>query len=219
MALQAKIPIISTPQIASYDFTELASGLGYVLFYGTVSTPVGVKTYNLMTNQLEPGNSAYANSEDHERSSNLRSASPPETITKTFTTSQFNSTKIVDGTAIVNFTVDTGTGATNQMPATGMDVSILKNSTTLVTTNVGVQLSGNGVAATYNLTMDVPQTIFKKGDTLAVKTSVALIDTQSVYFEHDPLNRDRGATGNRMALTATTNPTAFRVYIPFKILQ
>lgn len=196
--------------IASYDYTDIADGSGIQLLYAFSSRPAGTLTYHLGKTALEPGNSNPALCTTHERRFKFNEDSV------TFTTNTFNLPRVLKGKAFVNFTLDP-TGAWGTTDA--ITITILKNTTTLATTTCEVSVASTAVS--FNLSMDIAKTIIKKGDTISLKFAAASGGTQ-IYLEHDPINRDVEAytdsgSASHLAITAANNPTACRLYLPFRI--
>jgi hypothetical protein len=195
--------------IASYSFTDIADGTGVVTFYAFSSTVAGTYNYFLGSSALDSGNVDPTTVNSHNRRFKLTNNNV------TFSLSAFNLPRIVRGTAFVTFTLATtdghgaGTGTIN--------VSILKNSSTLATTtctNVG-----NNTVKSYNISLNISETLFKKGDILKLKFDTT--DSQ-IYVMHDPLDRNITgyndlATNAVPAVTASENPTKCVVFIPFRI--
>ena len=200
--------------IASYDWTDIASGLGYVNFTCGTSSPAGTITYQLFKEAMEQGNSA-TDSLLHERYSVITN----DTYI-TFALSAFNLATVIRGKVFVTFTVSAANGGTGNMMPT---VQLLLNSTVLGTTT-GSEITLASEIKTWNLSFDVASVSAAPSDILYFKIKLTMQDAATVdhCIYHDSLNRDRAsftpvAHGIFPAVTASLNPTELIVKVPFRI--
>lgn len=197
---------------ANYDFSDISDGTGtqeYILF---TSSPLGTLTYHMGRRVLDPGYTDPTTVANHELRSVITSTG------KTFELQAFTMPQIVKGTAFVNFTLSTTSSVgPNHTPT----VTIYKNSTSIASTS-GAFLISTSTNKTYNLSLTIPRTMFKRGDQLKVKIECVSTGGQ-VFVQHDPLERDvtgytpTGAIGNHPAVTAATNTTKATAIIPYEL--
>src|SRR3990167_5483690 len=95
-SLPLNLPIVQSPSIASYDFTELSTGLGFETYYahGTKETTSAV------TYQLTPFSTIIW---PNQVSKSVTTAGAQASATIDFDTSTFNLPRTAKGTAVVNF--------------------------------------------------------------------------------------------------------------------
>lgn len=198
---------------ANYDFSDITDGTGTQEYYFFTSSPSGTLTYHLGKQVLNPGYTTPATVTNHEIRTYLQANTEP-----TFSLSAFNLTQVAKGTAFVNFTLaTTGTAGTSYAPL----VTIYKNSTSIGAASGGLFTDANSVK-TYNISVALTTTVFRKGDILKIKIS-APNSGGVAFLQHDPLDRDvtgytpAGGLGNHPAITAATNTTKCRAYIPYQL--
>lgn len=184
--------------VASYDYTDIAEGTGIIKLYGSDTGLSGSTTY-ILTEEAHY-------SDDIETAVNSGG-------TWTFNLSQFNLPKIIKGTAIVSFSVGFEPG-TSALFVTNVALQKVRGgtATTIGSANSEVISSAGGdVEHHYTLTIDVPQTQFKKGDNLRLLFTPDF-PAGSTYLAHDPMGRD----GSHVTI-ATATTTKLELYVPFKI--
>jgi len=201
--------------IASYDYTDIASGTGYSIFYG---------------GNLSDGTSAsgsYVLSNNVFYSENLTTEAVKDTTVWfhlfdiDFDSSPFNLPRVVQGKALLNVTL--GHSVTGG-PLAYMRLSgsrIIKydgtNETVLATFDSDVYgLGADAGSHVFAVDADIAQTTFKEGDILRLNVNA------SVYMDgaggetwgiaHDPAER----AGSVSYYTAT-DTTALKLHVPFKI--
>ena len=210
--LPINIPIPAESSVASYDWTEVASGEGYVTFDGFASVTSTATDYHMSNNVLGTGSQTYA-------------VDTSSTASIDFDTTPFNSPRYVQGNALIAFThaifaSAAGGGKTNAITVAvyhydGSTETSLGTATCEALTSVANQL----VKATRQFVIPLTPKHFKIGDILRIKVTVAWAGGEGNYvhaFCCDPLNRDITGLYSH-TLTASTNPTKFQVAIPFKI--
>ena len=158
--------------IASYNYEDIASGTGYVIFYGASVQTETTTSYILTTQQI------YSN--DIDTGAGTSFDLDFDVV--------FNRPQRLRGNLICTFNISSGGGAdayaivrVRKWNATDGETEIANAQSETKT------IAGNG-QATY--AVEVPITaiqLFKKGDTLRITTDVQ--GTAAVYFHHDPMNR------------------------------
>lgn len=211
---------------ASYDFNDIANGLGYIEFIGQTSTEAAATTWGLTSNPaLDPGELAVVLS--------LEAINPrwsvlmPHATTgsRSFTSTSFNLQRVIKGKVYVSFTIAT---SDNHDEATTLTATLYKNSTSIGSTTASVTGDPNQVS-TYCMSFNVNQTTIAKGDTIKITISGSSANANStdIMLYHDALNRDVDLLnppsvgglniGDYAAVTAATNPTEFILRVPFII--
>lgn len=203
--------------IPTYNWEDIAEGTGTVLFYGFTSTSGGQTTlnYNLGTSIINPGYTVPTTVTDHEYISSLSAVTA-----RTFSLSPFTQTRIIKGKAYINVTLTSTSSGTN--PNFYPVVAVYKNNTQIAYAS-GAATSGASTNRTYNLALSIPNTHYGVGDVLSITVSGSITGGGQLFMCHDPNNNNistyapAGAVGNIPNVTAATNPTTFKSYIPFKI--
>ena len=181
--------VSSEGAIASYNYTDIASGTGFVSYYGAAVATDGGTSYILTTNPIHSSTATETN---------------PTTIDGFSIT--FNKPQNIKGTLITDIPV-IFSGLGNTLYCT---ITVYKNST-----QIGTAISDTRTgAASYSyksfaVPITISQTHFKKGDTLKIK----LVFTKSggsFYLGYDPQNRTTGET-------LSNECTIMRYYVPFVI--
>tara|TARA_Y100001949_G_C15983468_1_gene329437 strand:- start:1682 stop:2335 length:654 start_codon:yes stop_codon:yes gene_type:complete len=184
-----------SPQLATYSYSEIASGSGIIQFYLYTATDDDTPTtINALTDQ----SSIYSN-EGSSASDGTRSTGPALLVTKNFDSSPFNMARRAEGTATVNITI----GARAVGGATGttlVDVTLYRWDGTTAT-QIGDKVRSTTVSGTSTTTygtralnFTIPSTIFPVGEMIRVKVEL-YVQTSSGssdafgYFLHDPANR------------------------------
>jgi len=213
MALQQKIPILPSPAIASYSYTDIDSGTGYVIYYGSkdYTESSGNFDYSLSNNVHY--------SQIIEEEVGISGASPTLKWDIDYDLSAFNTSKVVEGKAIFEAPILSKT----TVEWTGYIKFILRKvdgttsaETDLATAIVGDPSSGTGSNQLVPLAVgscDVPKTKFKVGDILRVTFQMYAYATPSPsegWIAHDPAGRQGGTR-------FTTQITTFRAHIPYRL--
>jgi hypothetical protein len=216
MAIEAVYRKYGEAAVASYDYVDVAAGLGYVEFKGFTSRPAGVLTYHLGKEVMEPGYTSGAVLVNNERRSFVCNNDTSGGIT--FETSAFNLPRLLKGRVYTNFTL---THISTSAQAVTPTISLYKNTTLLGTCSGAAVASGTPYHQTYNLSFDVASTNIKRGDVLKLTISGAAVAAAKTMVEHDPLNRDQASYTSAPdiypGITATQYPTELNCFIPFKI--
>ena len=188
--------------IANYDYVDISTGTGVVVFNGFYAGLSGATTYHKLTDQT-------IYSELNESAGTIGQGN----ATINFNLTAFNKPQLVRGTAIVRFSADNAGGAGHLW---WWDVNIQKVSASAVVTTIGaagstlVDTSAGNVDYSFVIPIVLTETNFKKGDNLRVQV-IGRGNADLCYLGHDPANRDS------THLTAATHPTKFEVLMPFKI--
>lgn len=213
MGYKRKYTKSSEGAIASYDFTELVSGLGYERYYAVASDQeaLGTQTYMLTNNS-----SIYTDASSISTSQTSQAAK-----TLNFDSSAFRIPRIVDGTAFVNFAfVNNDADVTNvtfsaqlfKVHSDGTTTTALSSakvvdydSNTPPGTALGANVKNNAL-----LFLALTRTKITIGEKIRLQIIIDLKDTgDNVTVYHDPLGRD--------FLSDTNYSTQMKVDIPFEI--
>ena len=211
--------------LINYDYVDLGEGTGIVQVYGfgsdqgrSATASGGVVLY-LDRNQIEAGEQAIVNPASgslYTRRTTIEGSGKPNE--RFFELSEFNLPKLVKGNMYVTFTwaiVETGGSSNVTAYAT---VKLYKNDTEIATADTSEfkTSASQTTIITSNVRIPVPLTRFKIGDILKVSFQTTVPSGQcNIYLHHDPNDNDfTDATPN---ITAATNTTALKVYIPFRI--
>lgn len=207
-------PGIPNKAVASYDYSDIASGIGIEIYYPTVTTVAGAFTYTLQRNAIIPGNTDPTTVTDHELRSYLSGAA------KEFILQGQKLSRTVTGNAFVAFTITTTTAQSGGDTTT---VTIKKNSTSIGSTTVDVAGTSTK-STTYLVQIALTESILAVGDTLSVHFEVTTVGSTSRQFLlHDNLSRDvvtytpAGGVGNLPGVTNSTNHTILEAHIPYKL--
>jgi len=200
------IPRGQASSIASYDFIDLASGLGFQVYYAISGGEGQTQTYVLSPEQLRS-------------TITYTQRTGAGTTTVNFDTSTFNLPRTVKGVAI--FSGDWFSGTTE---AKRLTVKLQKIDINSVVTDVSSAVSTYAVDGALNvnagmntalLRLPITQTTVKKGEKLRLNI-LMIVDTGTGAFEigHDGANR------NGSSINLTTYPTATtitKIFIPFRV--
>ena len=183
--------------IASYDFTEFTSNLGYVAFY----------PYLASGSYLTTNNSIYASQ-----------AVIGPTPTECSFAVTFNRSAVIGGPAVVNILLGQYNG--NAMTSDNV-VSFYKNNT-LIASGASIttpsENTGGAFVKTKVLTwnIEVPSTTMGKGDIFTMRVSYTNTGNGTLYLGADPVNRSWADIGFA-APTAGPDLTRSTALIPFRI--
>ena len=208
MPLDPKLTKYTTasPSIASFTFSELVSGLGFIKFFLAGTNDDTGTNYILTEQQI------YST---HDSTRLIETVVNTDTTsTNTFLSSTFNLQRTASGTAILTIGFDFVVSVEGSITATlsKFDGTDTINLATAVVKTLQVS-SRNG---TWTFSMPLTETLFKVGDQLKL---TILIDHNSAggnftAYGHDPQNRDG------VNVTPSTNAnsiTSSNLLIPFKI--
>lgn len=194
--LQYKIPVQPTQAIASYNYVDLVTGLGYQDFYPTLDAAASATDFPLNTSAMDSfgaNNTVYLNA----------------TTSMTFTSSGFNLPRTVKGTAYFScgFHVSSGT------PTTNVTITVQKWDGTTATNLSSAITSANaptGTARNSRGFIEIPltQTTIKAGEKLRVVVAFST-STNTGYIGLSP-------TGQTADLSADFD-TTWVLRVPFKI--
>lgn len=191
---------------ASYDFTDLASGLGYQTFYGACSKSDGAGTsFALLANILP----------------SMRKETfivNNGTATLGFNSSPFNLPRTIKGNAFISL----GYATISDLGAgTSFAVCLYKYSGTtvsLIATSQALEFLPAGalnISSQALIQMPCTQTIIKKGDYLKLNIYIEAINPGTgtyISLGHDPTGKD-----GHYIKEASGATTIMKVNIPFKI--
>ena len=207
--------------LASYDYYDIDEGVGYVVYYGAK----GTDEYLVVKNPI------YSNVIVSEvRINDLAAATKKLDIDFDIT---FNLPKIVKGKAFVTFSQGANVFTSGKIQYIYEIVRIRKwdgATETEIANNQGDTIqtpAGTGAWMTTPKTktecieVDVPQTHFKKGETLRI-TMELWAQNDGVAdgwagFGHDPKDRDEDSTEMTHPLIANAYTTIMEIHIPFKL--
>lgn len=201
--LPLNFPIPGENAVASYNYEELASGLGYIEFYGLSildgTTPD--TEYFLTTSEIY--------SQDIELTSTA--------TTYSFYSSPFNLPRVVEGRAYVELPFGAKGGSGDTAAAT---VAIKhydgSTATTLDTTKTETleDPGTNGTNAEVQvLKFNLAETNFKIGDQLLITITTERTGSAVAVIALDPKNRE----GTQMTENNGADSRVFKAGIPFKI--
>ena len=174
-AVPINFPTPTEGSIASYDWTDVAEGSGYVIFYGT-ETRTSTASTPILINTIIPsaGDAGQRFIEDNQ--------------TWSIDVGAFNLPKIVNGTAYVSCALKKGTGNTY------ITVKFQKVDAASATTDISSTIQSN-TASTDGFNFLVPaaltKTHFKKGEKL--RLSLGISDGTASKIWYDPTGTDGAA--------------------------
>jgi len=210
MVLPEVIPRQTNPAIASYEFQDLASGIGYETFYAVAQDEEALGT---ITRKLVTITSIYSNIT--QSTQNTQAAT-----TFNFDTSAFNLPRTVKGLAIIQCT-----GRNNDADVVNclfqfQLFKVLVDNTTIALTSLktvdfdGNTAPGNALGANEKINillfMETTQTTIKKGEKIRLAVTLDVKDpNDSINVYHDPLGRD--------LLSDTNFSSIMKVLMPFRV--
>lgn len=192
MPLPQTYGTISEGAIASYDYFDIAEGTGMKMFYALSTDGSDGKVYLLNANPLftkyiETDSSVVGN-------------------TLTFSLGEFNTPKILNGTALVTGSLLNGATGTGTLK-----FELQRNTTEIGSTNMTLV---NNTSYTFAIEIDLDKEKFEKGDSLKFVLTFTPDGTNKLHLGIDPQNRDG------VQITPSTDKsetTQLKVYIPFNI--
>lgn len=205
----------SEGSIASYSWTDIASGLGYYTFYGI---KLADGSYGLIDQVISADESA--TTIDNNGVANT---------TITYDTSTFNLPKYVKGTAYVNIPICMSTN--NSGREIWADITIyhydgstetsIGSATTSSTYKLKSTSSGD-FEKMQSLAIDLTETQFKKGDLLRIKVAYQMAGASATgQFGHDPEGKTTGQVHNEVgtvqSMIFSDISTTLSLFIPFKL--
>ena len=197
MTIPTKYPPSQEAAIASFDFTDLTSGLGYEDFFLAVSKIAGTNGYVLLANQL-------------------LSAEGEIQMTAEFNwdSSVFNLPRTVKGIAYISGTIEKASGQDANLNF--RIIRILSDGSTESELASAVTLNrseADTVAQPFLLEISLTETIIKKGEKLRLEI-IPSVSSSQVYIGTSPTDQDG------TIITPSSDPAATtitKVSIPFKI--
>jgi hypothetical protein len=214
VGLPINFAIPNEQSIASYSWTDIADGTGYIDFEGFKEAKSASSSYVLSTNAISTTAIASGDS------------GSGATTTLTFYCSAFNTPRTVGGTAI--FYALMSTRALDAIGAGGSQYLVVKfyklsgvtstqiGSTATSETNTVARNTWTVKPVVMNITL--PDTNFKVGDQLYVEViNTSGFATGGANFAnvyHDPLNRVASYSGTD---DADSNFTQLKISVPFRI--
>lgn len=198
MVLQPKIPALGSQNVVSYNYSDLASGLGYETFHaGTTVNDGSTTVYNL---------TPFTYSSDTQYSD-------VDTTGLKFDTSVFNLPKTLKGTAFVEIPMSTD----GRTPATVKeDVTLYRVDTGDTEHEIGTGTSsslGANSQAVKTVSIDCTETLIKKGEKLRFKIASNSGSTNGAFVAHDP------NSSSSITHFDTIESTDLKVQVPFRINQ
>jgi hypothetical protein len=195
----AKLIKTKDPAIASYDYNDIEDGTGVVVnyLYSAVNA-AGTTLYAIGRETPLPELVI------------VRGVAP---TTKSFYTGEFNTPRIMAGTAMLSY------GVINN--AAGTATYTIKmyhydgtTSTQLGDTFTHVLATGSGEYENINLKLDIPTTKFRVGDQVKIDIEWTAGGITNLFIGVDPQNRDsNGITPSSNA----NHTTVFTARLPFRI--
>ena len=193
--------------LATFNYVDVASGIGFLSYYGTVTQDdVQGKEYVLTPNVV------YSAVRDTYRTS-------AGTTTMNFDTSAFNLPRVAKGTAILSFGATFRAGSNvgeyisaqlQKVTATGSTVNL--SATMTAYANL---LYSNPFDSMMLFKLPLTQTIIKKGESIRLVLTISTDDTGTppyVGIGHDP----KGISGTYVTSTSTRT-TQLLLDMPFRI--
>lgn len=185
---------VTEPAIASFDFTDIASGTGVQRFYLFESEDDSTKDYHLTSNIIFSNTIIY-----------LVTVGASGTNDLDFDLTPFNLPRTIEGIGLANLSVKTANSASDIHCICKLRKWNGTTETDLVTFTTPT-LSGTSAFQVFSVPFTIPKTPFKKGDTLRFTVDVISVTAAGAFFI-DPKDRTFE--------TATT--TASFIDIPFRI--
>jgi len=211
--LPLNLPIVTSPAIASYDFTELATGLGFETFYahGTKETTSAV------TYQLTPFSTIIW---PNQVSKAVTTGGAQASATVDFDTSAFNLPRTAKGTAVVNFVWqgDAASSCNAYISAQILKVASGGGTTAITSAKVRSRDTGTGgesaLAAGEEenvlLFLPITQTTIGVGEKLRLEIILTVVDfPRTVAYYFDPQGRN--------SVSNSDVSTQLKLLMPFRI--
>ena len=159
----------ASPFLANYSYTELASGEGFITFFGAGMETASGKILKLTPNTILDFFKV-SEEKDHTRAA-TSSASFIELISLSFQSSPFNLPRNIKGDMIVNvpFSIRTSSGTSD--PHMKITAEIFKNTTSLASeTSEEFQGIGTGnISGEFVFPITIPLTNIAVGDTIKIE--------------------------------------------------
>ena len=196
--LPQNIPVLSANAIASYDYIDLSSGLGFINYKGFTTQDSSGIVYNLGTNTVY--------------SATIETAATGTQPVHNFDSSTFNLPRTAKGTAYVSAGCGTTAAGTFQPQVRLQKIAVDGTTITNISAAVsGAALGGSGTTVAMELIpIPLTQTTIGVGEKLRL-TFLFSENGNPAGFGHDP----QGRSGARVSGASVT--TALNCYIPFRI--
>ena len=203
MVVQKKFRQSSEQAIASFNFADIASGTGTVIYFASKTNISGAEAFNL--------------SEKDEYSSEIELLhTTAKTTTMDFDTAIFNLPQTVRGTGLVSVGMyNTVAGACQ------VAVQLKKVDSAAVVTDISSEQLGSfnpiGSSGTTGVLMNLiplslTETIIKKGDLIRLTIKFTTLDANNNTMGYDPKGRQ-----GTFLVAARGGSTITKVHIPFRI--
>jgi len=217
--LPVNFPVPGESSIASYNYTDLAEGVGYVIYYGISSTDSVGTTHFLHTTAMYDGYNETTGTGNYTAGVIDQAAFTAE-IDIDFDLSPYNLPKIVNGTVRIIVSIGAPAGGAGNAAEAYVTFTLYhwdgatETSIGTVTSPTLVLAENTTVARTYNLEIDASAgRHFKKGEILRLNAKVYGKRTQAnnraVYIWHDPKDID--------AMIQAEETHILEAHIPYKI--
>lgn len=199
MALQQKIPVQPQPAIASYDFQDFFSGLGYKTFY-LIKSIDGDRLIDFTESShgTSTGGSveevAASASEDHN-----------------YDTSTFNLPRVIDGVVYVAFVTKKDHGSSSSHVVTLYHVDSSDNETSLATDTF--TYTSDQTIQYVLMELSVTNQRFGIGEKLRLSIDTTNGAGGALIYGTDP----DGRAGSGTTITLAAGETISKVHVPFKI--
>jgi len=207
--LPQAFPMQPESAIASYDWQDIADKTGVMIFHLFAATDSATTNYGVMRNA--PGSDPEG-----------RDSSAEDTTLDFDMTPFISPVTIGAGDIYFNFTHACASPAGTGSHIVYCSFCKVSGATTTVIGTVQSPTntsSNNSVFETRCLKLAITQQNFKAGEYMRIRVRVVTggSGTYINALTFDPLNRDYQMTGGLATITAATNPTHFKVSVPFKI--
>lgn len=178
MVLEPTIPQLNSPSIASYDWTDIAEGVGYIEFYAGVISDSSGEQEILSRNPFLCWHEGYTTSEIYESGrcsvDKTSSATAESLFSRTFELSEQNKAATIEGNLIVNIPFGMNPDASNDNGEFYVEVGMYIDETliasgtsrTYTCPKPGIGLS-DGMISFF---IDIPKTNIKIGEKIKIKT-------------------------------------------------
>lgn len=212
--------------IATYNYQDIANGLGYAYYYGVGLKDSAGAILGLTGSTVLDKYDVNA-AKDHTRAEASTTSTANKAIDLTFTSSTFNSPRIMEGALIANipYSAYSPSGATTWNLYLVIDV--YKNTDLIATATSDTRAeAGSGQTGTgyFIYPIIIPKTLFGIGDYVSINVkaylyyggsagTIGAMITYNTLDETVPATNPAGSASERLAMDNTT----MRFDIPFRI--
>lgn len=204
--------------IASFDFEDLATGLGYETYYGVCQSfpPSALAPYTTANPQYFLLDSNATDLYPFDQSTGALTATTT-TATLNFDTSPFRITRMVTGKVFFNFLCENGVASSTNCTFSAQLFKWNGTTETAITALQTLDYNGNnspanalGANAKVNFmcAITATDTVVSAGEQLRLKVILTDVDAETIRVYHDPLGRD--------LISDTDFSTRMKVKVPFK---